>query len=247
LFSTCGSRRSERTKAAGGGHWSDLPPPVSSRRRVQVGRSRVLAPRVQIQRQNDLPGDGLAIGRRLRAGARSSRLQSRRPRESRSTSADQALAIEVRGLQFVAPGAHLLVWTRKAPSETYREIWGWHRLRSVSVSGKCLMNPLKGPESRAICGDSEWTRVRSRLGGGGASLQRTRLPIEFPDKQGINREFCQDSALSVYSARSNPLQLLSYFAEFPTQQNRELYRRNREFFRRIREFWRLIRLVPCSC
>ena len=32
-------------------------------------------------------------------------------------------------------------------------------------------------------------RKQAGLGGGGPSLQRTRLHIKFPDKQGINREF----------------------------------------------------------
>jgi len=30
--------------------------------------------------------------------------------------------------------------------------------------------------------------------GGGASLRRTRLHIEFPDKQGINREYAVEMA-----------------------------------------------------
>jgi len=38
----------------------------------------------------------------------------------------------------------------------------------------------------------EWTPNEARMGGGGASLQRTRLRIRFPDKQGINREFAAE-------------------------------------------------------
>jgi hypothetical protein len=58
--------------------------------------------------------------------------------------------------------------------------------------------------------------------GGGASLQRTRLlPGEFPDLQGIIREFSLESAFLAISASGKSLQSLRFSREFPMQENRE--------------------------
>jgi len=72
--------------------------------------------------------------------------------------------------------------------------------------------------------------------GGGASLQRTHLRIEFPDKQGINREFSQIEPPHPNLSSRKILQSLHFSAEFPMQWNREFIRRIRELNRGNREF-----------
>jgi hypothetical protein len=68
----------------------------------------------------------------------------------------------------------------------------------------------------------------------------------FPDQLGKYREFLR------FQARSHGLRCekartrLSFFAKFPTQPNRELFRRNRELNLPIREFTRPIREITNS-
>jgi hypothetical protein len=69
---------------------------------------------------------------------------------------------------------------------------------------------------RAVCvptpagwGETE-SQVFEMIGGGG-SQQRTRLCVEFPDMQGINREFLQNQALQTQSSARKPRQSQDFF------------------------------------
>ena len=95
---------------------------------------------------------------------------------------------------------------------------GGNSLKS-GVSAK--LPPPKGATSGRLLAVSP---ERTEMGGlgGGASLQRTRLRNEFPDKQGINREFSQIVPTHPNLFSRKPLQSLHFSTEFPMQRNREL-------------------------
>jgi hypothetical protein len=71
--------------------------------------------------------------------------------------------------------------------------------------------------------------------GGGASLKRTGLYVEFPDKQGINREHAQIEPPDPDCPHRNLLQSLRFSGEFSMQRNREFILRIRELNRGNRE------------
>jgi hypothetical protein len=75
-----------------------------------------------------------------------------------------------------------------------------------------------------------------RLVGGGNSHQRTILHGRFPVIQGKYREFSRFRGLSATMDRRKDVYSLAFLIEFPTQPNREIFRRNRELIRRNREF-----------
>ena len=66
------------------------------------------------------------------------------------------------------------------------------------------------------------------MGGGGGSLQRTRLCVEFPDLQGIIREFSPELAFLAISASGKPLKSQRFSSKFPAQEIREVFQQNRK-------------------
>jgi hypothetical protein len=55
------------------------------------------------------------------------------------------------------------------------------------------------------------------------------VSIDFPVKQGINREFSQNHPSMRPIGPSNRLVSLAFWAKFPKHRNREYFQRNREF------------------
>src|SRR5262249_21968265 len=61
-------------------------------------------------------------------------------------------------------------------------------------------------------------------------------PRRFPDTQGKYREFSRFRGLSATMHSRNAMYSWVFLVEFPTQPNREIFRRNRELIRWNREF-----------
>jgi hypothetical protein len=66
-------------------------------------------------------------------------------------------------------------------------------------------------ETAALSQEPEWTPRMAGLSGGGGSQQRTRLCVEFPDMQGINRQFLQNQALQTQSSARKRRQSQDFF------------------------------------
>ncbi len=70
------------------------------------------------------------------------------------------------------------------------------------------------------------------------------VSADFPDKQGINREFSQNRPLIRPVGPSNTLVSLVFWVEFPKHRNRVFFQRNREFYPWNRELSGWIREPP---
>ncbi len=70
------------------------------------------------------------------------------------------------------------------------------------------------------------------------------VSVEFPVKQGINREFSQNHPIIRPVGASNTLVSLVFWVEFPKHRNREFFQRNREFNPSNRELSGWIREPP---
>ncbi len=100
---------------------------------------------------------------------------------------------------------------RRSPSHGCRQYPG-QTPRNCAVSAACVHGPRFAGKRVVV-----------------DAVPSEPVSAEFPDKQGINREFSRNHPIIGPNRPSNSLVSLVFWVEFPRRRNREYFQRNREF------------------